>query len=99
MPEAGHLPLLLHAAAESQAALAQADMAMASASGPSCQHHPGQHAEQSAQQWQQLVDAISADEHRDSSLIEALRRTGFMATLSELVCLTALKGAAVHGSM
>ena len=92
------MPLLLHAAAESQAALAQADLGMASASG-SCQHYPGEHAEQSAQRWQQLVDAISAYKHQDSSLTEALRRTGFMATLSELVCLTALKGAAVHNSL
>ena len=97
-PGPGHLPLLLHAAAESQAALAQADMCMALASGPSCQHHPGEHAEQSAQLWQQLADAISADELQDSSSSEALRRTGFMATLSELVCLTALKGAAVPRS-
>ncbi len=99
MPGAGHLPLLLHAAADSQAALAQADMGMASASGPSCQHHRVDHAEQSAQRWQQLVDAISADQQQDPSLIEALQRTGFMATLSELVCLTALKGAAVQGSV
>ena len=67
-------------------------MGMALALGSSCQHQSGEHAEQSAQRWQQLADAISADERLDSSLLEALRRTGFMATLSELVCLTALKG-------
>ena len=70
-------------------------MGMASASDPSCQHHPEEHAEQSAQRWQQLVDAISADEHQTSRINEALRRTGFMATLSELVCLTALQGSSL----